>query len=233
MSFETEISWLGTGWSRGKRTYAKPYVECATGLAVDWITQTGIPSTAGKKVLQVAMAGSSCNTSGTCGDSEQVQLHLPIRAVKHRKLGAFQDKIPPTVVHEFMHSLRYERYPAQQASLAEYAASEGIAYVAESLFESALLGDRATHVMSYIPELHDEQYQALVDQLVLSGAGFAPMAYLDESYIDQWFSPVDARVYTTYLEVVGVNAVMNLVAAGASMNELIDLPAEEILGQAA
>lgn len=229
-----ELMWGGGRWNGGHKKAARPFVESALGIADDSIDyfhfNTNTPKTA---VIWQCSKNLSDAGSVAQNNTSVFEMYIPYHFLKHRKLGRFVNELAVVAVHEVAHTIRNEF--AVTETLADFAVSEGLAYHAEQLVAKEILSpiersQRDSMVQLQIPPELEQYYidaciEDMAQEAVYKEQGNEDGAY--ELY-EKWFEKPTSYTGLSAGDYLGILSVGHLLASGAPLAEVIEMPTEEI-----
>jgi hypothetical protein len=198
-------------------------VQDALDLARTGLDEIGIRFHRPKKAI-IFQTVRGVNCRGVSINAEECEVYVDYKDVKHRRVGRRMAELCVTGAHEFTHSTRSEYFPIE--SLVETAVSEGLAYTATEDFARLLLTDEEQRRCgAIIPELPKDRgaITALTYDLIEDDCC---VVYPTPDFIqlkNEWFEDcADGQV-------LGIYAVRQLREDGATLAELMAMPAFEVL----
>ncbi len=221
--------WDLSNWTRPQRASSLEVVSCATQLAVIGVREMGLVPLVPPKTVRICKAVRNYDATGETKDACQVDVNLPILDIKHNKIRRRASQLPGVIFHEFLHALRFERFPI--FTLGSMAADEGIAYVFDEDFQRKLLFEG-----EYMPldgEIPEDEVlfdyaRFFKKKLDDSGVAEVDTDFVAFEYFESWNKPI--RGYELCpLDFIGIGAVKLAVRQGAHATDLVDLPPAEIL----
>lgn len=224
-----EMRWGGGKWPNNIKKAVRPWVYAAIGITGDSLSHWGVSFDEPKQVT-VFCVGDKYPDLGSAEGVSDVELYLPYKMTKRRKLGRHLIPLALTVLHETVHCIREESVP--QNNLLERAASEGIASWAEHVFASELLSAEEIEIhgcdLTQLLPLKNERDQLMhLHSDAAFEDAFAPDSPVLEDLYGKWFDATPQQTPAGTL--LGISAVNRLMMDGASVAELMSMPTEQII----
>ena len=228
MSFETFITWDNSNWTRAQRRTSASIVGPAIKVAKYGIDAMGISASIPYKTARICKKGPIDSSRGETDSATRFDLKFSAQDVRRNKIHRAAEQVPPIIFHELLHTIRFENY--MDWTLAETAASEGIAYVLEDIFEKEhyILTDDDSLESAIQNTTRNRRYaRKLKHMLYETDAAFTDYDDLDDKFIHAWddisivgFSP---------LEFMGIMAVRRGLELGNTPSDLLQAKASDIL----
>jgi hypothetical protein len=228
MSFETNITWDGSNWTRPQRRTAAEIVETSVALARDGLNDMGIFSTVPVKTARVCQAVRNYPAGGEADSAVKFDVNFNVLDIRRNKLHRVAQKIPGVVFHELIHCLRFEHFN-DGWTLAETAASEGLAYVLGDMFEDQLLRPEEYVSLDKVFKDTHATYEGalrLSRMLNASEAAYVDYDHLDGEFLRAW---TDGDYSLSPLERIGITAVRLNLHQGMSPASLMVTSPDQIL----
>jgi hypothetical protein len=218
-----------SNWKRHQRRFVRPIITEALEHAMAGAAAVDIMSQ-----LESILLSRGTNTNKQYGFNNlvdgTVELYLPAKDIRHRKLANQHGLWTQVIFHENTHYARTGYY--REFTLLELAASEGLAYCATQLFAARVgMRDEFGVPVDFLRTLPKTDLSAIRDQVLDAHEAIGVMS-LDEigegSSFNYWVRTPEVGVYSA-TEVVGICAVADLIDRGHNIGELISVPAAELL----
>jgi hypothetical protein len=227
-----ELAWGGQSWKRSRKRTVRPLVRSAIELAEDGLEYLGVDYDEQIRANVYAVA-KNWESIGEAKESQNgIDLYIPHKDVKRKKVASYFNALCLTTVHEALHLVRGSKYPND--SLIETAAAEGICYASEITLAKCLLTaeERSSVYGNLVQPLNAKVVEAMKQHIFADNIDYAD---LDENtnsefdIYDVWFSPA-VNGYASAGNRLGYTAVVGLMQEGVRIPEIIEMPAAEILG---
>jgi hypothetical protein len=220
-----EVAWGGGVWRRSQRRVIEDSIHCAKDLAEYGLDYLGLTYEQTKKLTVYKVAKHS-SIAGESKGPVEMDIHIPVHHIKHRKVAATLAGLANTVLHETVHCIRSENFNTE--SIVETAASEGLAYISEDIVGNALLPQADPSSLRNLVNIassvhHDIAKACLLDDDELS----LPDTPEAIQVFDIWFGDNCGRIPQGVL--IGVTEVCRRLEEGNSIADMMHWPAEEIL----
>ncbi|MCA9333001.1 hypothetical protein KDA00_03960 [Candidatus Saccharibacteria bacterium] len=230
-----EMRWGGGKWPRAPKRRLRPILDTAFGLAVDGMEAFGFEPSE-PKCATVWCVGDRCPDAGESDNSTDFGVFIPFSYIKRpRKTKELTVPLSLMTLHEVTHCIRHEYFYGDD--LLERAASEGISLFAEKSLALAVLNGSEQHEYQahFSPvisiEAEGQVMDSFLDDAIEEGLMITqgkPQSASDDLH-ELWF----ANTYGCPMPLgnqIGMLAVCRLIDAGATLSEVIKLPAEDIIG---
>ncbi len=223
-----ELRW-GEGFeSPQKRATIRSLLETSVELTRDGLTEFQIGLTDRKRVVIHNLNRPSCLAETPT--PKTIHLYLRPYLMAETEINSF--RISGILFHELVHSVRMETY--QPNSSLEFAATEGLAYVADRKFSDSLYSmfDRPKYGIGLVgrvammPEIIRRQYRRDFIKAATPDEGTSNDVY------KEWILDGIPKFPLGKGVVVGIDAVSKHIQAGREIADLIDLPTNEVLAVA-
>ena len=233
-----EIRWGGGKWPNGRKRAVRPTIQAGLEIVGCAISEMGVTYEE-PKTATVWCTGMTWQEEGGAelGDSTNFEIYLPHRDVKRRKVGRWLPGIVASSVHELLHLVR-EETGHDTGTLIGRIADEGLANYGEFTAvldlltpdELALFYQRMTPTIEAQP-VHPDVLNGLVqDNATLNSLiGTASFNSADMRFERAWLEPMNIGALSAG-ERLGVSAVARHVNEGIPFCDVMQMPAEQILG---
>lgn len=226
-----DLAWGGQSWKRSRKRTVRPLVRSAIDLAEDGLDHLGLDYDEPIRANVIAVAKDWPNTGKAIESQNDIELYIPYKDVKRKKVASYFNKLCLSTVHEALHLIRGSVYPPRN-SLIEAAATEGICYASEITLAKSLLTnqERSSLYGNLVDPLDVGVFNELNGHITFDEIDFADEEYSpDFDIYDYWFTPI-TNGYACAGDRLGYTAVVGLMQEGARISEIIEMPAAEILG---
>lgn len=225
---EIDVKWM-LKWNSGHRRHVGPVVSTAVEMIKIASNQYGFEPTS-PKVANIWQVTSTYPSVGESSSATSFDLFFPYRSVRSRKVRELTGLMTVFAFHEFVHCYRAETFTEED--ILEYAATEGLAYNAQDIFNRDLLaGGEVPLDGDAMPVFNTRElgrvttafYKDLAEQRV-----DGPSHKTGDPLHAKWFD----IMFVGHLapgEVLGINHVKRHLDRGVPIGELVMWPAEEII----
>lgn len=221
-----ELAWAGGIWHSRDRRVVKPTVQTAIDFVQIGFDEIGLSFTE-PKCVNVWRCGRSEDTWASSNGPTDIDLHIRVDHIQHRKVPRFLADIALAIGHDTIHAIRSEY--CDDPSLIEHIASEGLAWVGEDPLEHVILGaENASQVADVVALTGSNyQYSNLKAQLSKQRDHTWEQDGAEDSLRQQWLEP-SCRLVPPGL-VVGITEVQRRLEEGNTLGDLMTWSAEQIL----
>ena len=199
-----------------------PYVESALELAVDGLESLEVRFHQ-PKVATVYLTGVSYPNQGEASDATYFDLNFSYKDVKRKKIGrpGVQESFFGTAFHEIIHCIRSEYF--DEDTVPEIVASEGLAYVGTELYMQRLIGGPLNDRIPMPFEDLDTPFARQLDDDFKDSMDYYG-ASDDERFFGEWIGEDNY-----YAVIHGAYSVARVIKNGATLDEVMAIPAAKIL----
>jgi hypothetical protein len=221
-----ELAWGGGRWPKRQKKVVEPTMQTAIDFSRLAIEEIGFEYAQPKRI-NIWRCGRSEECWGSSDGPTDIDVHIRVDHIKHRKVARFLFDLTLSLGHELVHAIRSEF--SDEPSLIEHIASEGLAHVAEDTLSHIVLGSENAFQQANMVA----QYSSTTEYSAMRKAMFDQRNYRwprdgqDDEVRSEWLDITSDSPPPGII--VGITEVQRRLAEGSTIVELMTRPAEEIL----